>query len=35
MSGPNLPHSAGLDPHQYAPDWAPALYLDDSPGAQR
>jgi len=35
MSGPNLPYSAGLDPHQYAPGWAPALYLDDSPGAQR
>lgn len=35
MSGPNLPYSAGLDPHQYAPDRAPALYLNDSLGAQR
>ena len=35
MSGPNLPYSAGLDPHQYAPGRVPALYLDDSLGAQR
>lgn len=34
MSGPNLPYSAGLDP-PVPPAGGPALYLDDSLGAQR
>ncbi len=35
MSGPNLPYSAGPDPHRYAATGASALHLDDSQGAHR